>query len=46
MKQANASALARQFEKMGLSPENIFRRFTLFGSVTTEFRRASELYED
>ncbi len=46
MKQANATALARQFEKIGLSPEDIFRRFTLFGSVTTEFRRASELYED
>ena len=46
MKQANASALAKQFEIMGLSPEDIFRRFTLFGSVTTEYRRASELYED
>ncbi len=46
MKHANASALARQFESMGLSPEDIFRRFTLFGSVTTEFRKASELYED
>lgn len=46
MKQANASALAKQFETMGLSPEDIFRRFTLFGSVTTEYRRASELYED
>jgi coenzyme F420-reducing hydrogenase gamma subunit len=46
MKQANASALARQFEVMGLAPEDILRRFTLFGSVTTEFRKASELYED
>jgi sulfhydrogenase subunit delta len=46
MKQANALALARQFEAMGLSPEDILRRFTLFGSVTTEFRKASELYED
>jgi len=46
MKQPNASALARQFEFMGISPEDIFRKFTLFGSVTTEFRKASELYED
>jgi hypothetical protein len=46
MKQANALALARRFEAMGLSPEDILRRFTLFGSVTTEFRKASELYED
>ena len=46
MKQPNASALARQFESMGISPEDIFRKFTLFGSVTTEFRKASELYED
>jgi len=46
MKQANASALAKQFAAMGLSPEDIFRRFTLFGSVATEYRNALELYED
>lgn len=45
MKQANASALARKFERMGLSPDDIVRRFTLFGSVTAEFRKAAEHYE-
>ncbi|MEW6001717.1 MAG: oxidoreductase [Nitrospirota bacterium] len=45
MKQANALALARKFEMMGLSPEDIVRRFTLFGSVTTEFRKVAEIYE-
>lgn len=46
MEQANASALAKKFEAIGLSHEDIARRFTLFGSVTTEFRKAAKLYED
>lgn len=46
MRQANTLALARRFEAMGESSENIIRKFTLFGSVTTEFRKAAEFYED
>jgi len=45
MKQANASALAKLFESTGMTPEDIVRRFTLFGSVTTEFRKTAERYE-
>jgi len=44
MEDANAPALARQFEKMGLSSDDIFRRFTQYGSVKPEFRRGAELY--
>jgi len=38
MKDANARALAEQFEKMGLSREDIFRRFTEFGQPTDEWK--------
>lgn len=44
MEDANAAALARQFEKMGLAPDDIFRRFTQYGSAKPEFRRGAELY--
>jgi coenzyme F420-reducing hydrogenase gamma subunit len=46
MRQANTLALARRFEAMGESSDDIIRKFTLFGSVTTEFRKAAEFYED
>ena len=46
MKQANAPALARKFRMMGLSSDDIKRKFTLFGADTLEFRRAIEAYED
>jgi hypothetical protein len=45
MKDANAPALAKQFEKMGLSPEDIVRKFTEFAGFTPEFRKGAELYE-
>jgi coenzyme F420-reducing hydrogenase gamma subunit len=38
MKDANAKALADQFAKVGLSPEDIFRKFTQFGEPTNEFK--------
>ncbi len=38
MKDANAGALGAQFEKMGLSKEDIFRRFTEFGQTTDEWK--------
>lgn len=38
MKDANAKALAEQFEKMGLSREDIFRKFTEFGQPTNEWK--------
>jgi len=44
MEDANAQALARQFEKMGFSPDDIFRKFTQYGSPTPQFRRGAELY--
>ena len=44
MEDANAPALARQFERMGLPPDDIFRRFTQYGSSKPEFRRGAELY--
>lgn len=46
MKQANSPALARKFKMMGLSRDDIKRKFTLFGADTLEFRRAIEAYED
>lgn len=45
MEDANAVALARQFERMGLARDDIFRRFTQYGSVKSEFSRGAELYE-
>ncbi len=44
MEDANAQALARQFERMGLSPDEIFCRFTQYASTKAEFRRGAELY--
>jgi len=38
MKDANAKALAEQFKKMGLSSEDIFRKFTEFGEPTEELK--------
>jgi sulfhydrogenase subunit delta len=38
MKDANAKALAEQFAKMGLSREDIFRKFTEFGQPTNEWK--------
>lgn len=46
MKQANGPALARKFKLMGLSGDDIFRKFTQFGADTIEFSRAIETYED
>ncbi len=46
MKQANGPALARKFKLMGLSRDDIARKFTLFGADTIEFRRAIETDED
>lgn len=44
MEDANADALARRFEGMGLSPEEIFCRFTQYASAKAEFRRGAERY--
>jgi sulfhydrogenase subunit delta len=46
MKQANGPALAKKFKLMGLSRDDIVRKFTEFGADTIEFRRAIETYED
>jgi coenzyme F420-reducing hydrogenase gamma subunit len=46
MKHANGPALARKFRMMGLSRDDIIRKFTMFGAATIEFRRAIEAYED
>lgn len=42
---ANAPALARKFELIDLSPEEIIRRFSLFGYPLVEFQKAAELYQ-
>ncbi len=44
MEDANAQALARRFERMGLSPQEIFCRFTQYASAKAEFRRGAERY--
>lgn len=44
MDDANSPALARQFEKIGLSPDDIVRRFTEFASIKIEFRKGAEIY--
>lgn len=46
MKQANSSALAKKFKQMGLSKDDIIRKFTQFGADTIEFRKGAESYED
>jgi len=38
MKDANAQALAGRFGEMGLSKEDVFRKFTEFGEPTEEFK--------
>jgi coenzyme F420-reducing hydrogenase gamma subunit len=45
MRQANAMALARRFEQMGMRPDDIVRKFTQFGADTIEFRKVVEHYE-
>jgi sulfhydrogenase subunit delta len=45
MRQANALALARQFERIGMRPEDILRKFTQFGADTIEFKKVVEHYE-
>jgi len=45
MDDPNARALARLFEERRLSPEDIVRRFSEFGSLTLAFRKAIDLYE-
>jgi coenzyme F420-reducing hydrogenase gamma subunit len=46
MKHANGPALARKLKTIGLSRDDIVRKFTEFGADTMEFRRALEAYED
>jgi len=46
MKQANAPALARRFRTLGMSGDDIARKFTMFDADSIEFRKAAELYED
>ncbi len=43
---ANGPALARQFERLGLPPDHIVRRFSLFGYPILEFQQAADLYRD
>ena len=42
MGDANAGALADQFDRMGLSREDIFRKFTEFGEPTEEFKPGAQ----
>lgn len=42
---ANAPALAKKFEQLGLAPDDIVRMFTQFASPRIEFRKGAELYE-
>ncbi len=44
MEDANSRALAWQFEKMGLEPDDIFRKFTQYASNKLEFRKGAQLY--
>lgn len=46
MRQANAIALARKFEQLGLSAEDIIRKFSEFGADTIQFRKAQERYRE
>ncbi|MFH0924526.1 MAG: oxidoreductase [bacterium] len=41
MDDANSKALARKFSRMGLSQEDIFRRFTEFGQPTEKFQQGA-----
>jgi len=42
---ANAPALAKKFEQLGVSPDDIVRMFTQFASPRIEFRKGAEMYE-
>ena len=46
MRQANGLALARKFKMLGLSRDDIERKFSMFGADNIEFRAAIETYED
>jgi coenzyme F420-reducing hydrogenase gamma subunit len=46
MKQANTPALVKKFKLMGLSRDDIVRKFTLFGADSIEFKKAIDIYED
>lgn len=46
MKQSNGLALAKRFERMGISSDEIVRKFTLFGADTIQYRKVAEHYED
>jgi sulfhydrogenase subunit delta len=41
MSNANSTALAHKFEEMGLPPDEIIRRFSLFGFPTYEFHKVA-----
>ena len=41
MSHANSTALAQKFEEMGLPPDEIIRRFSLFGYPTFEFHQVA-----
>lgn len=41
MSHANSTALAQKFEEMGLPPDEIIRRFSLFGYPTFEFYKVA-----
>jgi len=41
MANANSTALARRFEEIGLPPDEIVRRFSLFGYPTVEFHKVA-----
>jgi coenzyme F420-reducing hydrogenase gamma subunit len=45
MRQANALALAGQFERMGMRHDDIVRKFTQFGADTIQYRKVVEHYE-
>lgn len=46
MKQVNGTALAKKFMMMGLSKDDIVKKFTEFGADSDEFRKAIDAYED
>jgi coenzyme F420-reducing hydrogenase gamma subunit len=46
LKAANAPALAKRFRKIGLSQDDIRRKFTMFDSNTSEFRKAADMGEE
>jgi len=41
MTNANSTALAQKFEEMGLPPDEIVRRFSMFGYATVEFQKVA-----